>query len=143
MGFPVPSINLLKTAYDGSTTTIRTTDGETSPIPIKSSVKQGCPISAILFNLTAELLIQSVLTHASENPSAPYALHGQKISVLAYADDLVLISRTRAGLQSFLDATSMAAETLQLTFHPDKCSTLGLTYNQHETTCIGDTIFTV
>ena len=143
MGFPVPLINLLKTAYDRYTTTICTANGETSPIPIKSGIKQGCPISAILFNLTAELLIQSVLTHASDNPSTPYALYGQKISVLAYADDLVLISRTRTGLQSFLDATSTAAETLQLTFRPDKCSTLRLTYNRHKPTRIGDTIFTV
>lgn len=143
MGFPVPLITLLKAAYDDSTTTIRTQEGETSPIPIKSGVKQGCPISAILFNLTAELLIRTVLTKAAEDPSIPYALYGQKISVLAYADDLVLISRTRAGLQAFLDATSTAADTLHLSFRPDKCATLGLTYNRNETSRIGDTTFTV
>ena len=70
-------------------------------------------------------------------------MYGQHISILAYADDLVIISRTRDGLQSFLDATPAAANILQLQFRPDKCASLSLTCNKREPTRIGTTTFNV
>ena len=51
MGFPVPLIDLIKDIYTNATTTIKTSKSdETDPISINAGVKQGCPISPILFN---------------------------------------------------------------------------------------------
>ncbi|CAB4037837.1 Hypothetical predicted protein [Paramuricea clavata] len=100
---------------------------ETEPIKVTAGVKQGCPISPVLFNLTSELLIRTALSRSQDNPSIPFKLHNQPISILAYADDLVLISRTREGLQVLLDDISLAADVLNLSFRQDKCSTLSLT----------------
>ena len=144
MGFPIPFISLIQDIYSDATTVVRTSrSDETPPIPIKVGLKQGCPISTILFNLTSELLIRVVLNKAQEQPDSPFSLHGQKISILAYADDLVLISRTRAGLQSLLDAVSQAADTLTLAFRPDKCSSIALTCNHREPQRVDDTIFSI
>ena len=147
MGFPMSFIHLIQNSYNGSTTTIRTADGETAAIPILSGVKQGCPISAILFNLTSELLIRAIADAATSDPTLPYYIHNHPVSVLAYADDLVLISRSKHGLQTFLDSTSTAADILNLSFRPDKCSSLSLLLNKRSSSIagsrIGSSIFSV
>ena len=94
MGFPESLIELIKDIYTDASTVVRTSRvDETDPIKVNAGVKQGCPISPVLFNLTSELLIRTVLSRTQENPSIPFKLHNQPISILAYADDLVLISR--------------------------------------------------
>ena len=143
MGFPAPLIRLIRDIYTDATTSVRTSkDESTEPITIKAGVKQGCPVSAILFNLASELLIRSVLTTAADHPEFPFVCHGQKISVLTYADDIVLVSRKREGLQAFLDARSRAANMLSLTFRPDKCASLSLTCGNAQSH-VGDTVFHV
>ena len=54
MGFPVPLIDLIKDIYTNATTVKTSKADETDPILINASIKQGCPISPILFNLSSE-----------------------------------------------------------------------------------------
>ena len=56
---------------------------------------------------------------------------------------MVLISRTKEGLQEILDAVSLAANVLELSFRPDKCSTLALTCGKKETLRVSNTSFHV
>ena len=140
MGFPTPLIRLIRDIYTDATTSICTSkDDYTEPITIGAGIKQGCPMSAILFNLTSELILRSVLSTANEDPSC----HGQKISVLAYADDIVLTSRTSQGLQSFLNAATAAANILSLSFRQDKCATLSLTCGSTAQSRVADTVFNI
>ena len=67
---------------------------ETDPIKVNAGVKQGCPISPILFNLTTELLISTVQSRCNENSDIAFKIHGNPVCVLAYGDYLVLVSRT-------------------------------------------------
>ena len=89
-------------------------------------MKQGCPLSAILFNLTMELILRQCKTAAANLPRGPLKHHGMTISILAYADDLVILAQIPADLQSLLNSVSSAADSLSLTFCPDKCSSLSL-----------------
>ncbi|CAB4028427.1 Hypothetical predicted protein, partial [Paramuricea clavata] len=144
MGFPESLINLIKDIYTDSSMVVRTgKDEETDSIPIRAGVKQGCPVSPVLFNLSTELLVRVVKSRCNESQYIPFQLHGQPVYVLAYADDLVLMSRTRDGLQSLLDDVSLAANILNLKFRPDKCASLSLTCNKHEPSRVGDTTFKV
>jgi hypothetical protein len=144
MGFSDSLISLIRDIYTDSTTVVRTRkDEETDAIPVHAGVKQGCPVSPILFNLTTELLIRKAKSRCDKDPAIPYQLHGHPIAVLAYADDLVLMSRTRNGLQTLLNDVSSAADILNLNFRPDKCASLSLTCNKREPTRVGDTVFTV
>ena len=54
-GVPEELIALIMNAYSGAMTTIKTPDGETHDISVRAGVKQGCPLSPILFNLCIEL----------------------------------------------------------------------------------------
>ncbi|KYO37273.1 hypothetical protein Y1Q_0008960 [Alligator mississippiensis] len=80
-------IDLVQELYHGCTTTVRTTNGQTTEIPIRSGVRQGCPLSPIIFNLAMELLLRAM----AGGPSR-LNLYGQKLSILAYTDDLVLLA---------------------------------------------------
>ena len=132
------------TIYSDATTTVKTSKfDETDPIEVNAGVKQGCPISPILFNLSSELLIRNIVSKCNENSDIAFKLHGQPISILAYADDLVLISRTREGLQEILDGVSSAANVLKLSFRPDKCCTLSLTCGKNEVSRVSSNLFRV
>lgn len=127
IGIPQSIIDLIGNVYTNASTEVRTPAGTTPPIPILAGVKQGCPLSPILFNLSIELIIRSVTAKAESLRSGPAKHHGAPISVLAYADDLVIISRKSDDLQDLLDAASSSATLLGLEFRQDKCASLSLT----------------
>ena len=61
-----------------------------------------CSLSSVLFNLYSNDLIQGItdLNVGIEND-------GQKIGILAYADDVVLLAETESDLQVLLDELSL------------------------------------
>ena len=86
IGVPLPLIEMITNSYAGATTQIRTPTGLTSDILVLSGVKQGCPLSPIIFNLTIDLILRAIKRSASD--IGPAKVHGISFSVLAYADDL-------------------------------------------------------
>ena len=79
-----------------------------------------------MFNLAVELIIRKCIAKAETLPRGPLKHHGCPISILAYADDLVILARNSQTLQTLLDAVSSAADCLSLQFRPDKCASLSL-----------------
>ena len=69
--------------------------GRSAPFDSTMGVKQGCPMSPTLFGLYIDQLETHLQRHAQDAPE----LQGQKVSILLYADDIVLLSRSPAGLQ--------------------------------------------
>ena len=118
-GVPRSVIEIWQSMYDNCTTRVRTVDGYTAPIPIRSGVRQGCPLSPIAFDLA----IDSVL-RAATAVEAGYELNGVKWSVMAYADDIALVSDTPEGMQRLLAAVEGEALSVGLRFNPAKCATL-------------------
>ncbi|CAM5136513.1 unnamed protein product [Eretmochelys imbricata] len=112
-GMPETFIQILRDLYKDCTTTICATDGETDAIPIRCGMKQGCPLSSIIFNLPMELLIRAV-----SSGLASFNLHGKRISILAYADDLALVADSSESLQGMLDVANRATEWMGLCFNP-------------------------
>ena len=128
-------VDLISNIYTRASTVVRTPAGPTSEIPVLSGVKQECPLSPILFNLTVEIILRSVLEKAQSIGPAKH--YGHPIYVLAYADDLVLITRNAADLQKLLDAASETATLTGLEFRSHKCASLSATYSRHKPTNIG------
>ena len=126
MGFPPDLISMIGNVYTGATTEVVTPLGKTPAIPIHSGIKQGCPLSAILFNLAVKLIIRKCVAKAETLLRGPLKHHGCPISILAYANDLVILARNSQDLQTLLDAVSSAANCLSLQFRPDKCASLSM-----------------
>ena len=66
IGVPPDLVTLVLNACTGATSVVRTPQGDTPAIPLCAGVKQGCPLSPILFNLCIELILRMVKAKASK-----------------------------------------------------------------------------
>ena len=129
MGLPIELISLIKDLYTNTSSTFQTNDGV-----INLYLSWQGSNRDVLFNLTLELLIRAVVAKAKEYiqdrlNEIPATIYGIPASILAYADDLVLVSRSVKGPQFLLDRAGLAATLLGLIFKPAKCATLMQTLN--------------
>ena len=143
IGVPDDLISLIMNAYTGASSTFKTPNGETRAIPIRAGVKQGCPLSPILFNLCVELILRRVKDAASKLKSGNCVHYGSPLSCLAYADDIVIVARSKEALQRLLDAASEAAHIIGFEFRPDKCASMSLTSTKHRATFVQTEDFTI
>ncbi|XP_052132567.1 uncharacterized protein LOC127752068 [Frankliniella occidentalis] len=119
-GVPPALISIIEDLYKDCSTTLSTAAGETRSVPMLSGVKQGDPLSPIVFNLAIELLIRAVLA-CSE---AHFVIFGKPVGCLAYADDLVLLAKNPTCLQQLLEVIGNVAKWMGLHFNGSKCATL-------------------
>ena len=75
-------------------------NSRTGLFPYKRGVRQGCPLSPILFNI----FLNDLLTEVDKDKTHSVQLGDkQYITFLAYADDIVILSKSAIGLQRSLD----------------------------------------
>ena len=58
MGIEVTYLNRVKGIYDKSTANIIVNGEKLKPFPLRSGIRQGCPLSPLLFNILLEVLDQ-------------------------------------------------------------------------------------
>ena len=113
---------VIRDIYSHSTIAVRTgRESYTPAIPQNRGVKQGCPLSPILFNIALEGLLKHLSTS-----TAGYAIAGYTINALAYADDVCVIATTKPDLQGILDRCKEFADWAGLAFNAKKCGSLYL-----------------
>ena len=76
MGFPTNLVKMIQNVYTCATTEVIMPHGPTPSINIDCGVKQGCPLSAILFNLTLELVLRKTVSAANNTWRGPAKHHG-------------------------------------------------------------------
>ena len=108
--------------YSGTTSTYSCGDLKTPHINIVMGVKQGCPLSMLLFSLAINPVIETIDTTFGKG----YTMNDLNVGVLAYADDLALISENETTLQTMLDNAEKVASWAGLQFRPNKCATLSI-----------------
>lgn len=72
------------------------------PIQVALGLKQGCPCSPILFSLyfdRVEAAVQQAATAMGGGDGAFFQYATFQLLLLLFADDVVLVSRARAGLE--------------------------------------------
>lgn len=89
-------------------------------IQIKRGVKQGDPLSPVLFNL----VLDELLTVLDEQKGAD--IGAVDIPVMGYADDLVIMANDHKQAQKLLNKTSEFFENRHLQMNIQKCSSLVL-----------------
>ena len=109
--------NLIKSLYCNSSCSKRVRENKTRFFSYSRGVRQGCILSPSLFNLYIDNL-----PYLFENTlSDPFVLpNGTKINSLLYADDLIILSRSKLGLQNCLNVLSSYCETWMLKINPKK-----------------------
>jgi hypothetical protein len=122
LGFPPEFVELVEDLYTGASSVISLPTGDTEPIPWMSGVKQSCPLSPLLFNICVEPLLRKLQTmrHLGYKAETKYLGEQININVLAYADDLILISETEEGMSALLEELSRFCEFSLMEVNPAK-----------------------
>lgn len=100
-------------------TLVVTAAGEAGPVPIVTGVRQGDPLSGILFNIAINPIIKAL-----------NSLKG--VTVLVYADYILILADSQEALQAALDLLLVECSKISLQINIDKCSTLHLGGNPRE-----------
>ncbi|GFV67428.1 retrovirus-related Pol polyprotein from type-1 retrotransposable element R2 [Trichonephila clavipes] len=119
-GVPNLICSIITSMYSNASSSIRCEDIWTSSIPMSAGVRQGCPLSAILFNLSLE----QILRHSVNSSFKFISLSDHHLKYLAYADDLVILAPTFDYLQSRLDSLTTLTDRVGLKFKPSKCAAM-------------------
>jgi len=122
MGLSTHACNLIREIYTNCSHRVICGSQKTHKISVKLGVRQGCPLSMVLFNIGINPLL--ILT----DQILEYGINigGHRICGLAFADDLVLIAPTKEASQKLADAAQYIANVLGLTFRTSKCSLLSI-----------------
>ena len=118
-------IQVIANLYQEAATTICTKTGHTDCIPIRKGVIQGCPLSPILFNCCIDPLLYALeRRHSDLGFIFEHQDRRHSFNVQAYADDVILISTSEAGMQSLLDTVNEYQDLARLRVAPQKCCVL-------------------
>ena len=105
--------------YEKTSYKIKLNKGYLDPISSNLGLKQGCPLSPMLFNLYID-----DIKDIFDSKCDPIPLQNENIYHFLYADDLVLISSSAGGLQRSLNKLGDFAETKSLTVSIKKSKSL-------------------
>ena len=117
VGTPDHLTGLLRNLYAGQEATVRTRHGATDWFQIGKGVRQRCILSACLFNLYAEYIMQNARLDESK---AGIKIAGRNINNLRYADDITLTAESKEELKSLLISVKEESEKAGLKFNIQK-----------------------
>jgi len=111
---PEVIIGAVMNTYADATTYFELATGKTDPIPIKRGVKQGDPMSPLLFNIAMDTLMCKL----NELPGVQSPVG--HMSALAYADDIALVNTSKKGMQTLLDEVELFTSRVGMRLNVNK-----------------------
>ena len=120
-GIKGKTLDIITDLYRKTQCSIKKQNNITSFFEYKKGVRQGCPLSPILFNLYINDLIEIINKNTSEDIHLNTV---NKINALLYADDLVLISPSKEGLQKQIDTLTEYCKTWKLKINSKKTKSM-------------------
>ena len=108
---------LLRSLYAGQEAAVRTGHGTTDWFQIGKGVRQGCILSACLFNLYAEYIMQNARLDEAQ---AGIKIAGRNINNLTYADDTTVMAESKEELKNLLLKVKEESETAGLKLNIQK-----------------------
>ena len=117
MGIPDPLTCLLRNLYAGQEAAVRAGHGTTDWFQIGKGVRQGCILSACLFNLYAEYIMRNA---GQEEAQARIKIAGRNINNLRYSDDTTFMAESEEELKSLLMKVKEESEKVGLKLNIQK-----------------------
>lgn len=104
--------HIVHNIYHEASSSITVANGNTNAIPILSGIQQGCPLSGLLFILAKDQVV-SLLQGVDA-----------KHRIIAFANDLCLITDDATSLQGMIDRAEHELGRLSLRLNVNKCVSL-------------------
>ena len=121
-------LDYIKALYSSSTIQLRKLSGsdeeDTTPIRLRRGVRQGCPLSPVLFNIFINDIFDKARRHGIRCPGVGHSV--QNIPGLLFADDLVGMAPTRKKLQKLMKCIDRWAQRNGMTIGVSKCGVMGV-----------------
>ena len=118
-GVPEEVIETIMGMYTHATTTLTVGGKSTRKIQINAGVKQGCPLSPLLFNLVIDELLEKLRTM-----KIGIKIDKELLNCMAFADDLVLLTEERIHMQILIEETKRFFDDKGLMANAGKCASL-------------------
>src|SRR6476619_414828 len=97
---------MISELYMNQEAVVRIAGGESDSGIIERGVRQGCPLSPLLFSIYVEMMMKEAL----ENVEEGIRVSGELIKDVKYADDQGMVANTEAGLESLMDSLNTTAK---------------------------------
>lgn len=103
--------------YTNASTHFTLAKGETSKIPMTRGVKQGDPLSPLLFNVAMDPLLEAI---SVQNNDYKWDESGLQLEALCYADDNGLLTEDPKDMQNNLDVVNEFCEATGMSLNVTK-----------------------
>ena len=123
-GVPKPVTEYIGRFYSNSTTRLRFRGGLSHVISVKQGVKQGDPLSCILFNLVIDWALDQLSEHIMFDVG-----NGVGFNHAAFADDVILAANRKDGLQAQVNLFTDHLQKSGMTVNAGKCATIAIVVN--------------
>jgi hypothetical protein len=87
LGLEGKYLNIIKAIYDKPTASIILNREKLKPFPLKSRMRQGCPLSLLLFNIVLEFLARAI---RQEEGTKGIQIGEETVKISLFADDMIL-----------------------------------------------------
>lgn len=111
---PVIAVYIVGSYADAST--MLQINKEEIPIHIKRGVKQGDPLSPLLFNAIIDPILDTLSKH-----EYAYEMAGQKVGVLGFADDVIILAKVNIGATKMFEILVGPLDRLRMNISISKC----------------------
>jgi hypothetical protein len=118
-----PIREVIMDSYNGATVKVITLNGSTENIHINRGVKQGCPLSPILFDICINPLIEK-LNSKELRKFGSYWNAEDGVTAQAYADDILLFANSYYSLQQLVEIVNDFNWHSNIQLNPKKCEIL-------------------
>ena len=116
IGFSGKEFELIKDIYAKTKCAVKINNKTTEYFPFTKGVRQGCPLSPILFNI----YVNEIFNRVNETNDSNIFLEGTKVNALMYADDVILLSESEEGLQTLINKVNVFCTQRKLAINAKK-----------------------
>jgi hypothetical protein len=101
LGIEGKYLNIIKAIYDKPIANIILNGEKLKPFPLKSGMRQGCPLSPLLFNIVLEFLARAI---RQEQKIKGIQIDKEIVKVFVFADNMILyLKDPKNPIQKLLD----------------------------------------
>jgi hypothetical protein len=122
VGIPEEITDFVSDTYHKAATRIFAGKSRSQEIRTNKGVKQGCPLSPLLFDLAIDPLLKAVETmHRDDGYRMQIGSETVSTPIQAYADDILLFSESKEGMDKILETVKLYGEYANIRLNPKKC----------------------